>query len=144
MMSVGGDHVDDNITLARRVFDGWSSGDADSNEALFHPDAVLYDVVAGRHDGWPAIRKFFADGLVHWPDLRFDIDQVWTNDKGVALNWVMSATVADERFGPEHKGKRWTIHGMSLVDIRDGLVSYEVDHWNRNQMLESLGIKKGS
>jgi steroid delta-isomerase-like uncharacterized protein len=136
------DNTSQNIALALAVFDGWSSGNADSNEAYFHHDAVLYDVVAGRHVGWPAIRTFFADGLLHWPDLRFDIDQVWTNDRGVALDWVMSATVTDARFGPEHQGKRWAIDGMSLVDIDRGKIRYEVDHWNRDQMLESLGIKK--
>ena len=43
-----------NIEICREVFANWSSRPQD-NEPLFHPDAVLVDIVAGTHDGWPAM-----------------------------------------------------------------------------------------
>ena len=50
------------IELATKLFEAWSSGDADAPEQYFEPDGMLEDVVAGDepHKGWPAIRAFFA------------------------------------------------------------------------------------
>jgi steroid delta-isomerase-like uncharacterized protein len=126
------------IDICRQVFANWSSGDPESNEPLFHPDAVLRDIVAGTHDGWPAMRKFFAAGSDHWPDLAFDVHEYWTNDTGVACSWTMSATVNDERFGVEHVGKKWSAPGMSFLTIEDGRVRCEADHWNSGSIAASL------
>src|SRR4051794_20535638 len=87
--------MDRRQAVARQVFAAWSSGDADSPEPFFTPDAVLSDVASGRFEGWPAIRAFFAAGLVKWHDLRLEPDAFWTNGDGMALHYVMSATVRD-------------------------------------------------
>ena len=60
---------DARIQLATDLFAAWSSGNPDAPEPYLHPDAVLYDIVGGEHQGWPAIRAFFAQGIVVWPDL---------------------------------------------------------------------------
>ncbi len=86
---------DPRIDIARKLFAAWSSGDADAPQPYLTDDAVLHDIVGGTHTGWPAIRAFFAQGLVHWPDLVLLPEQFWTNDEGVALTWTMSATVPD-------------------------------------------------
>ena len=129
------------IALARKLFAAWSSGDADAPAAFLAPDAELYDVVAGhRFEGWPAIRTFFADGAKQWPDLAFEMLDFWTNDRGVAAKWVMAATVADDRFGPETRGKRWRAEGMSELVISGDRVTHETDIWNGAQIMSSLGI----
>lgn len=132
---------DPRIDLARRLFAAWSSGDADAPASILHADAELYDVVAGhRFAGWPAIRAFFADGAQKWPDMAFEMLDFWTNDRGVAAKWVMRATVPDDRFGPEAKGKQWAAEGMSELMITEGRVTSEVDIWNGAQIMSSLGI----
>ena len=128
------------ITLARNLFAAWSSGNADAPAPYLHPDAVLYDTVGGRHHGWSTIRKFFDDGNAIWSDLNFDVGAYWVSDSGVALRWVMSATVPDDRFGPDAKGKKWTVDGMTELTIVDAKVSYEADHWNGAQIMNSLGL----
>ena len=48
------------IELATKLFEAWSSGDADAPAQYFDPDGMLEDVVAGEepHKGWPAIVHF--------------------------------------------------------------------------------------
>src|SRR5215211_9098041 len=65
-----------NIDICRQVFANWSSRPAD-NEPLFHADAVLVDIVAGTHEGWPAMEAFFAKGLGYWQDMRFELHEFW-------------------------------------------------------------------
>lgn len=132
---------DDRIELARKLFTAWSSGDNDAPAQFFAEDGILFDTVGGTHTGWAEIRKFFADGNLQWPDLGFDLKQFWTNDDGVAVTWVMSATVPDARLGPEAEGRRWEVPGMTELTIRDGKVVYEADHWHGGAVMRSLGLK---
>lgn len=130
--------MDEREQLARNLFAAWSGDDADAPGRYLAADAILFDTVGGTHRGWPEIRDFFAKGLGVWSDLGFEIGDVWLNERGVALRWVMSATVPDDRFGPEHQGRKWKAPGMSELVIVDGEVVYEADHWHGGAMRESL------
>lgn len=134
---------DPRIETARSLFAAWSSGDAEAPHAYMHDDAVLYDIVGGEYAGWPAIRDFFAAGLAKWSDLVLEPEQFWTNDSGVALTWVMSATVPDDRFGAEHKGRQWRSEGMSHLVFTAGKVAREVDYHDGGAVPRSLGLGGG-
>jgi len=133
--------TDPRIGLARELFAAWSSGNPDAPEPLLASDAVLSDIVGGTHHGWPAIRAFFARGLEIWPDLVLEPERYWVNEDGVALSWVMSATVTDAvapRFGAGNVGRRWRSEGMSWLDIVDGRVRREVDYHDGGAPVRSL------
>ena len=132
---------DPRIAIGEAVFAGWSSGDADAPAPYFHPDAVLHDIVSGTFTGWPAIRAFFARGLARWDDLRLEPDDWWTNTAGLAVHYVMSATVTDPAmFGPELVGRRWQVEAMSLLRVVDDLVVYEADFHDQGARARSLGL----
>jgi ketosteroid isomerase-like protein len=127
------------VQLVEALFRAWSSGDADAPEPLLTPDAVLDDVIGGVHVGWPAIRAYFARGLEHWPDLELiPTGDYWSRDDGLALTWVMSATVSDDRFGPGTAGRRWQAPGMSYVVFDDDRVRHEVDYHDAGSRARSL------
>lgn len=134
---------DPRIGTARRLFAAWSSGDAEAPHAYMHDDAVLYDIVGGEYRGWPAIRQFFAAGLDKWSDLVLEPDQFWTNDSGVALTWVMTATVTDDRFGPRCKGRQWRSEGMSYLVFSGDRVIREIDYHDSGAVPRSLGLAPG-
>src|SRR5262245_23974429 len=97
---------DRRIPIADQPFAAWSSGDLDAPAQYLATDAVLSDVVGGEHQGWPAIRAYFAKSLEKWPDLTLVPDQHWVNDTGIALNWLMTATGHDDSHGAQAKGKK--------------------------------------
>jgi ketosteroid isomerase-like protein len=137
---------DPRVQLATDLFAAWSSGDPDAPAAFLSADAVLADIVGGEHHGWPAIRAFFAQGLAVWPDLVLLPEQFWTSDDGVALSWVMGATVTPEaaaRVGAEHVGKRWRSEGMSWLRVVDGVVVREVDYHDSAATMRSLRAPTG-
>jgi hypothetical protein len=127
--------------FARQVFAAWSSGDADAPEPFFTADVVLSDVASGRFEGWPAIRAFFASGLARWDDLLLAPDEFWFIDSGVAVHYVMSATVRDAAtYGADVVGRRWEVGVMSSLQFRDDQVCLEVDHHDRGARRRSLGL----
>jgi steroid delta-isomerase-like uncharacterized protein len=132
---------DPRIAIADKLFAAWSSGDLDAPAQHLTADAVLSDIVGGEHQGWPAIRAYFAQGLEKWPDLALVPDQHWVNDTGVALNWVMTATVHDDSHGPEAKGKTWRSEGMSWLVFDGDKVSHEVDYHDSGAVLRSVDPK---
>lgn len=133
---------DARIELAEKLFAAWSSGNADAPRPYLSPDCVLYDIVGGEHRGWDTIRKFFAEGLALWPDLVLQPDRYWLGDKGVALTWVMSATVRNDMFGPKARGRKWRSEGMSHLEIENGVVVREADYHNEAAIAKSLGLGK--
>jgi ketosteroid isomerase-like protein len=133
--------TDPNVQLATDLFAAWSSGDADAPAQYLHDDAVLYDIVGGEHQGWPAIRAFFANGITIWPDLVLAPERFWTSDDGVALSWVMSATVTEavaSRYGAANVGRKWRSEGMTWLRITNGKVSREVDYHDGAASINSL------
>jgi steroid delta-isomerase-like uncharacterized protein len=134
---------DPRVKVAAALFEAWSSGDADAPAKYMAPDAVLYDIVGGEHVGWPKIRQFFADGVEKWPDLALIPDEYWVNENGVALRWVMTATVTDDTFGPEAKGKVWRSEGMTWLVFDGETVVREVDYHDRGAVPISLGLQPG-
>jgi ketosteroid isomerase-like protein len=134
------DH-DARIETARTLFAGWSSGDPDAPESCMTPDAVLHDVASGTFTGWPAIRGFFATALAKWDDLQLVPDEFWWNEGGLALHYVMSATVKDPSiYGPEHVGKKWSVEVMSFLRFDGDRVCYEADFHDKASRNKSLGI----
>ena len=131
--------TDPRISLVRDLFAAWSSGDPDAPAGFLTEDAVLWDVIGGEYQGWPAIRAYFARGLASWPDLRLEPSgEFWSRADGLALTWVMSATVGDDRFGAENIGRRWEAPGMSYVVFRGGQVAHEVDFHDGGSRARSL------
>ena len=115
---------------------------SDAPEPYMTPDAVLFDVASGRFEGWPAIRDFFAKGLAKWDDLVLAPDEFWSNDDGLALHYVMSATVKDASiYGPEHLGKVWRVEVMSLLRFAGDRICYEADFHDKGARAKSLGLE---
>lgn len=133
---------DPRIDTARKLFAAWSSGDADAPEQYMHDDAVLYDIVGGEYQGWPAIRDFFARGLEKWADLVLTPELFWTSDSGVALTWTMTGVVTDDSLGPEHKGRQWRSEGMSYLVFEGTKVKREIDYHDSGAVARSLGINR--
>ena len=133
--------MDRREAVARQVFSAWSSGDADAPEPFFTPDAVLSDVASGRFEGWRAIRAFFAAGLAKWDDLVLAPDEFWVNDDGLALHYLMSATVKDAAiYGPDVVGREWEVHVMSFLRFDGDRVCYEADFHDKGSRARFLGV----
>jgi ketosteroid isomerase-like protein len=130
------------IEIAKKLFAAWSSGNPDDAAEFLTEDAVLHDIVEGSDKvGWPAIREFFSFALSISPDLVLEPNAFWVNDESIAVRWHMSATVVNDMFGPEAKGKKWHSDGMSTLEFRGGKVCREVDYHHGGAIARSLGIK---
>ncbi|MGI9135701.1 MAG: nuclear transport factor 2 family protein [Candidatus Nanopelagicales bacterium] len=127
------------IEVAKKLFAAWSSGNADAPAEFLAAEATLWDSIGGQKDGWSNIRDYFAHGLQRYPDLVLEpTGEYWARPDGIALQWVMSATVMDDSKGAEHKGKKWIVEGLSFLQF-DGLtVVLEADYHEGTSREKSL------
>ncbi len=129
----------EHIELAHTLFAAWSSGVADAPRNLLREDAVLDDVIGGVYHGWPAIRTYFQHGLDRYPDLTLvPTGEFWHRADGVALTWVMSASVRDESHGADAVGMRWQANGMSFLVFDGDLLVREVDYHDGGSRARSI------
>jgi hypothetical protein len=129
----------DRIAQAYALFAAWSSGDVDAPRGHLREDAVLDDVIGGVYRGWPAIRAYFQRGLDRYPDLTLvPTGEFWQREDGVALTWVMSATVRDDSFGAAAIGLRWQANGMSYLVFDGDQVTREVDYHDAGSRPRSI------
>jgi hypothetical protein len=142
--------VDDELTAARidvawKLFAGWSSADLDQVKEYLTDDAVLFDIIGGEYQGWPAIRAYFAHGRERYPDLVLEpTGDFWARPDGLALLWNMSATQVDDSVGAEFVGCKWTVEGLSYL-VFDGLkVVREADYHDKGSRERSLRAQAGA
>lgn len=129
------------IEIGESVFAAWSSGDADAPERYFAPDAVLHDTATGTFHGWPEIRDFFARGLAKWDDLALVPRTWWANEEGLAVHYLMTATVKDPSiYGASYVGRTWQVEVMSHLRFAGDLVVYQADFHDKSARARSLGI----
>ena len=127
--------------LVDTLFEAWSSGDPDAIGRHFHPDAVLWDSVNGAFHGLDAIRGLYVASLERWDDLTCRATRFWPPDeRSIAFTWTMTGRVADDRFGPEHRGRMAEFSGMSYIAFEDGLVIEEIEYFDRCAPAASLGL----
>jgi SnoaL-like domain len=127
------------IAQATGLFAAWSSGKAEAPRPFLTDDAVLEDVIGGVYRGWPAIRAYFEHGLNRYPDLELvPTGDFWHRDDGLAMTWVMSASVMDDSFGSEARGLRWQADGMSYLVFDGERVAREVDYHDGGARARSI------
>jgi hypothetical protein len=132
---------DPRVEHARALFAAWSSGDLDAPARYLTDDAVLYDVIGGEYAGWPAIRAYFSRGLRKYPDLKLEpTGEFWSRPDGLALTWVMSATLTDDSIGPHAVGLVWRAEGMTYLVFRGHQLCRESHYHDGGSRRPTLGL----
>ncbi len=136
--------ADAKAALARALFEAWSyRAKPDDVDPLVHPDIVLFDTHIGELRGLAAIKPRVAAALQMWPDIDYEIGNVWVNDQGAAISWVMTATVTPAlagKYGADKVGQRWRSPGISALRMRHGKVVHEYDYYDPAGLRRSLGL----
>jgi hypothetical protein len=134
------------IALARGMFEAWSyRGAVEMLDRYAHPDIVLFDLHIGEHRGLDVVKQLVVKGLAMWPDMDYEVGDIWVNDEGAAINWVMTGTVTEAlapKYGAHRVGRKWRSAGMSALTMRDGLIVHEVDYYDPGAVRKSLGMEK--
>ena len=123
----------------------WNAHDATRVASFFTDDVEYYDAstgeaVHGRDSARVKIVEVFLNAA---PDLvwqRDTVDPIVGRD-AVAFEWTFSGTnTGDWSDGTKATGKKFSIHGATLIRFRQGKIANQGDYYDAYGFLKQIGL----
>ena len=127
--------------LVERHFKVWSTGDLEGALGCFTDDGIFEDLgVQESHQGKDAIRAFGEAVLNAFPDFQWLPKNMIVEGSIVCTEWQMTGTHKGDFPGMPASGKTFSVPGMTIDEIKDGLIHYHRDYWSLATLLQQLGF----
>jgi steroid delta-isomerase-like uncharacterized protein len=115
----------------------WNSHDAEKVIAIFTTDVLHEDVtLAAVNHGSAELRKFAASAFEAVPDMKFALVNSSVDRGHGSIEWIFSGT---DR-GLYKTGKRFSVRGVSAIDLRGGKISRELDYYDAASIMRQVGL----
>jgi steroid delta-isomerase-like uncharacterized protein len=123
--------------VAESFIAAWNSHELEKVLSLFTNDVVYEDVTFGAvNHGSADLRKFAASIFEAVPDVRFELVNSTVNKGHGTIEWVFTGT--DK--GLYKTGKRFSVRGVSVIDLRGGRISRNLDFYDAASIMKQVGL----
>jgi steroid delta-isomerase-like uncharacterized protein len=120
----------------------WNSHDTEKIVSFYTDDIVYEDLGAGQiYRGKEALRGVDTYLFGAFPDLNFEVKSSFISGDWSASEWVMSGTHKGDIPGLPATGKRFSIRGASVAELKEGKIKRISHYYNWITLLQQLGIK---
>jgi steroid delta-isomerase-like uncharacterized protein len=128
---------DPGAALAEKWIAAWNSHDPDKMAPLFTDDIYYEDVTFGEvsHNG-AELRKFYLSEVEGIPDLELKLDRANIHNGHGTIEWTFSGT--DK--GVYKTGKKFSVRGVSVIDLRGGKISRNLDFYDLATIMRQVGM----
>jgi steroid delta-isomerase-like uncharacterized protein len=125
------------MPVANSWITAWNSHDAEKVIAIFTADVLYEDVTFGAaNHGSAELRKFAASIFAAVPDAKFELINSSTDRRHGTIEWIFSGT--DQ--GLYKTGKRFSVRGVSVIDLRQGRISRNLDYYDAASIMRQVGL----
>lgn len=127
--------IEENKAQARRLYELLNAGDVEAVGGLVSPDYEEHNPLPGQGTGREGVLDRFSmlkAGLAP----RFTIEDVVAEGDRVVVRWTNAGTHVGEFAGIPATGKTFTIGGIDIYRMADGLLC---EHWDVVDQLAMLG-----
>lgn len=123
--------------VGEKLIAAWNSHDPDKMLPLFTDDIFYEDVAyAEVSHNQAEMRKFAAEEFEGVPDLELKLVRAEIHDGHGTIEWSFTGT--DK--GVYKTGKKFTVRGVSVVDVRDGKISRCLDYYDSAIVMRQVGV----
>jgi steroid delta-isomerase-like uncharacterized protein len=123
--------------IAEKWISAWNSHDPDKLTAIFTADVTYEDVpFSAVNHGSAELRKFAASEFEGVPDLRVELANSSIQGGHGSIEWVFSGTDA----GLFKTGKHFSVRGVSVVTVKNGKISRNVDYYDAATLMKQVGL----
>jgi len=128
---------DPGTALAEKWIAAWNSHNPDKMLSLFTDDIVYEDVAFGEvSHGSAELRKFAASEFEGVPDLELKLLRADIHGGHGTIEWMFSGTDKDVF----KTGKKFSVRGVSVIDMRDGKISRNLDFYDVATIMRQVGV----
>ncbi len=129
--------ADPGAAVAEKWIAAWNSHNPDKMLPLFTDDIVYEDVAFGEvSHGNAELRKFFLSEIEGVPDLELKLERANIHGGHGTIEWTFSGT--DK--GVYKTGKKFSVRGVSVIDMRNGKISRNVDYYDVATIMRQVGV----
>lgn len=120
---------------------GFSGLEYEKHIASHYTDDVAFEdrTLAKTAAGLNELRAFFS--TLFGPgagEHRFVVSAYRGDATGGAIEWTWQATHERDLFGIAAKGKTTSVHGVSVVSLREGKIAIQHDYWDAMALVKQL------
>ena len=126
--------------FVENLWAAWNSHDWEKTSLFYTDDCVMEDLPSRICHGKRELAAYYNDLLIGYPDLNFAAKSCFSSGNQIATEWMMSGTHTGNSPRFKATGKRFSIPGVSILEIQGGKITRETDYWNMYSLLQQLGI----
>lgn len=139
----------DNLSIARRLYDGWNERKFDELADMMAPDGRIEIIGSGDvFEGPDGSRRYSTMWSGGFPDGKVTIDNIFGSGDSVVIEYTGSGT----HTGPlltsmgeiPATGRSMTMKLCDVVQFRDGKVASQHTYFDTGSMMAQLGLTEQS
>lgn len=131
----------DLAAFATIINQAWNSHDMERVLSFYSPDCVGSDVgQANLLHGHAGLRAMLEMYWRAFPDLQFVVTNTVIQDSSVAIVWVAEGTHQGPIMNIPPTGHKVEVRGVSIIDVKDGLIVHGQYIWDLAGMLRHMGL----
>lgn len=130
----------DNVATIHRLYAEFvNQGNTETFDALVADDFVEHEELPGLPATAEGVKQFFSGFRAAFPDLQFEVEEVFGAGDRVVARFVMRGTHKGEFMGMAPTGKTVAVKAIDIFRFADGKIT---DHWGLTDtmaMMQQLG-----
>jgi steroid delta-isomerase-like uncharacterized protein len=122
----------------------WNSHDTEKLVSFFTDDCVYEEVAIGATTrGKEELKAFLKRFFATFPDTNFEVTSSFMSGDWYCAEWVWTATHKGNMAGIPATGKRISIRGVSVGELKEGKIKRNSEYYNLMDFIKQIGIKPG-
>jgi steroid delta-isomerase-like uncharacterized protein len=132
----------ENKAIVRRLYEAvWNERKLEVVDELISPSHALHEpTVSGSQVGPEAYRQQVARFTTPFPDLRFAIEDIVSENDKLVVSWIISGTHKGEFMGIPPTGKKISVEGITINHIANGKILDSYVSWDALGLMRQLGV----
>ena len=127
--------------VVRELIKQWNQHDSKAAVRVLAERLEYWDVTQPKpFQQRSEVETFFNSFFTAFPNLSFDILNIFASGDKVACEWRMRGTQEKEIDGISAIGKSIDLRGVSVCQIQEGKIVRQVDYWDSGTMMRQLGV----
>lgn len=129
----------ENKEATQRIWEIIESGDLEQLSEVLADDIVLYVPGEGERHGIDAYREYIRSHTSAFPDVRFEIHDMFLDDDVVITHFTWRGTHRGEIEGVEATGETVETRGVTINRFEDGKAVEDINYWDDLDFFQQLG-----
>ena len=126
--------------FVNNLWTAWNYHGWEKASVFYADDYIMEDLPSKTCHGKQELEAYYKYLLVGYPDLNFEPKRSFGTDNQIASEWIMSGTHTGNTAKFKATGKKFSVQGVSILEIQNGKIIRETDFWNMLSLLHQLEI----